>query len=259
VVLRVTDDPRPLWTLSELLERKLGVPVTYEDAMWAAENDLIAASEHPGNRNSPSREQLRNLAPVGGTEEIRFRIEAGSRKAVDPPVALVNSLVAAHSAARNPGVFEALPSGSNGGFHLVPTSVRDALGVLVYHRSPLDTRISFPEEERSAIATVQVILDAVSEASGSPVGLATGGGQLTGLVIRLGAQAQVARDLLFQALNESSWARPDTIGQPPLSSWALTYDPTTDTYYMNLRTVFREEPWPGGGVVLIEAQRATPE
>ena len=48
-LFRVTDS-RPLSRVAELLEYKLGVPISYEDAAWASPADIISAADLLGNR-----------------------------------------------------------------------------------------------------------------------------------------------------------------------------------------------------------------
>ena len=73
--------------------------------------------------------------------------------------------------------------------------------MMVNQRSILDTPITFPEQQRSAIETVDLIAKAVSQSAGVRLEFAAGPlNLLANTSARLGATNEVARDILMRTL-----------------------------------------------------------
>jgi hypothetical protein len=228
-------DPRPLQQAAELMERKLGVPISYEDPVWASSRDTVQASKLPGNRELVARrpDWKGNLVPRGGTVTVAVPTTPEAKQAIDP-VYVIQAVISNYEARGNTGQFTLVRFGENE-FSIVPTKVEDKAGRLVDQVSPLDVKISFPEEERSLPATVDLISQAIGvkpiRFDSSPEAYARGPR------VRVGAQNETARDVLARALRIPGGAK---------LSFHLNYMPDVQIYVIGLSPVRVESPTPSG-------------
>jgi hypothetical protein len=226
-------DPRPLQQAAELLERKLGVPISYEDPVWASSTDTTPASKLPSNREMVAQHPnwKGNLVPRGGTFTVVVPITPEARQAVNP-AALIQGAISSYESAGNTGQFTVVQFGENE-FSIVPTKAENVTGRLADQVSPLDVKISLPEEERSLPATVDLIAQAVGvrpvrfDSSREPQGPR----------IRVGAVNETARDVLARALRIPGGVK---------LSFRLNYMPDVRLYVIGLNPVRVEVATPAG-------------
>lgn len=158
---------------------------------------------------------------------------------------LLQSSLSDHARRGNPGIFRLVSVGGYG-FSIVPEQIRGERGQWISVQSPLDARISFPTQDRSLEATLQLIVKTVSEVTGEKVQANT---QTIGLFsvyavakTHVGAQNEVARDVLARTFREMT--EPDR--PAPMMWWNLDYlighDPNKDAYRLNFQTVFYMTP-----------------
>src|SRR5881397_3419967 len=112
-LLSINDDPRPLAAVADLLERRLGLPISYEDVRSTA-IDSIRANDHPANRERAQRnpEWKGPLIPRGGALGIRVRTDAHG-KLVDAPIQILGAFVEDHTTRHNSGEFTVVQFGNN--------------------------------------------------------------------------------------------------------------------------------------------------
>jgi hypothetical protein len=259
VTLSVTDETAPLARMTELLEPKIGIPICYEDPDWSESEDFMPYRENPATANDPRLSRLPGGTLRRGSLEMAFFVKL-DRRPVDPPEKLLGDIIDEHSKRRNPGEFTVVKLPYEG-FSVVPVSVRDKSGRLIEQHSPFDVRISFPEAQRDLGETIGIILKAVSAESGKHVSdagqgwLGLNGGAYSVLTLKLGANGEIARDVLAKAFNEARYKPPVPITGVPKMSWHLSYATGLKGYVFNLRGVAIEMSTPRGGRVLEPSDR----
>ncbi len=195
-VFEITD-PRPLNQIAVLLERKLGVAISYEDPVWASRRDTAYASALPANRELTARHPnwKGNLVPRGGTVTVVIPMAAEARQAASP-ASLIQAAISSYESSGNSAQFTVVRFGVNE-FSIVPTRAEDKTGRLVDQVSPLDLKISFPEEDRSLPATIDLISRAIDvrpvRFDSSPDAYARAPR------VRVGADNETAREVLARA------------------------------------------------------------
>lgn len=217
------NDPRPVGAAMQMLERKYGVVITYEDPPYVHVTDIEDQTipewklAHP---NGP-----RALIPKGGSLEITYQTPPGPVKP-DEIRSVIQKLLDAHAKKNNPGRFRVLQEGEM--FHVIPIQARGSSGSLVTVNSILDMPISFPEQERPVMETLEIIANSVSKARG--IKLITGTVPMNLLFrtsSRQGATNEKARDALISALKATNTKL----------SWRILYDPGIKWYALNVHWV----------------------
>ena len=213
---------RPLEIASELLKRKLGVPISYEGITWASREDLRSGT----------------LDVVVPTSPLAAR-----------PADIIRQAVASHASFRGPGGFNLVGFGESE-FSIVPANPSQTDGRNLGYASPLDVSISFPPEDRSLGQTLELILRTINEAARGPF---TGRHTFTGQEqyawegpkflrpqellyhhahrVRVGANAERARDVLARALRIPGEIK---------FTWDMRYDPLYKNYTLNFQPLAEE-------------------
>jgi hypothetical protein len=228
-------DPRPLERVADLLERKLGVPISYEDPVWTSSRDTMHAADWPGNRGLAARypNWRGPLGPRGGTVTVVVPTTLDARQATNPAYVIQGAL-SSHETHGNHGQFTFVQFGENE-FSIVPTKAEDKAGRLVDQVSPLDLKISFPEEERSLPATIDLISQAIRV---RPVRFDSSPETYSRAPrVRVGAENETAREVLARALR---------IPGRPKFSFRLNYMSDVQLYVIGLNPVRVEVATPGG-------------
>jgi hypothetical protein len=190
-------DPRPLQQAAELLQRKLGVPISYEDPVWASSRDTVQASKLPGNQELLARHPnwKGNLVPRGG--RVTVVVPTTPQVKESNPAYVIEAVLSTDDARGNSGQFTLVRFGENE-FSIVPTKAEDKAGRLVNQVSPLDLKISFPDDERSLPATVDLISQAIRV---RPIRFDNSSEAYSRAPrIRVGAENETAREVLARAL-----------------------------------------------------------
>ena len=227
------DDTRPLEVASQLLSQKLGVPISYEEAAWLSEKDIVRASDLPSNVGITSPNQTTRV-PKGGT--ISITVSPASRANI---VATAQNAIDTHRRNKNPGEFKIVRFGDEE-YSIVADFAEDARGTIVRQNNPLDQRISFPEADRTLTETLELIYRSAGTAAHSTiVRVAPSPSKSLDRVI-LGARNEVARDVLARALR-----RPGQVKR----MWSLRYDPQYKLYGIWFQTL-RTETTTSGRTVL---------
>ena len=225
------EDPRPVAKALELLEKRYDWIITYEDPRYVQETEIADVTDRVSRNldQYPPGQAPRVLVPKGGSLNLSYDISPETNKP-DSPAALIQTVLDANTSSHNAGIFHLQQEGQI--FHVFPAQ-----------GSILDTRINLPDEERSVMETVEAILMAIADETGTKVEV--------GLVpinafynhrIRLGAEYETAASVLGRALEA---IKPPTI-QGGVSwagvSWQLFYGPGNKSYFFNVHFVGMRGP-----------------
>lgn len=219
---QIRDQVRPLAVAARLLERKLGVPVSYEDAEWQNVMDLRA-----------------------GTMDVALPATAAALQAPNY-VNLIEGAIRSYGNFGNSGDFVLRRFGESE-FSIVPATMLTTANQTRGYVSPLDMKISFPAADRSLSETIDLIYKTIKDTGRGPISgqeplsgrpqYAWDGPVLTGnhtlpyfkgVRVTVGANDEVARNVLAKALRIP--------GQHKVS-WSMLYAPNTRQYFVNLSGV----------------------
>jgi hypothetical protein len=213
-IYRITD-PRPLARVADLLQRKFGVPISYEEEVLQYSGDMVPASELPGNRELATRFPAWKgpLVPRLGTVELSIPPSVILKQIADP-TEFIHQAIDSHQMNRNVGGFKLVKVGSDG-FSIVMDKVADNSGKISAVIPALDIPVSFPEKERSLGETIGLISQAVKAAGKQPFGVGGPGSEsfFERTMVKIGAQNETARNVLARALR---------IPGSPVLSWDLS-------------------------------------
>jgi hypothetical protein len=225
------------------LRYKLGVPISYEDVRWIKAEDLIEV----GRLSSVDRSKLKNLerrVPAPASLQFNFLVNSLARTPVASHRDILFSALTEHSRRKNPGEFMLVELQDQESFSIVPGKVGETGGTTRAPLSPLDARISLPEQEVAGADAIFEILKAISAATGDRIGVLN---ELPLGRVRLVAKNEVARDVLARTLRDSyEWK----------AYWNLYFGADEGVWGLNLGALYREtgERTPAG-LPLIEPVR----
>jgi hypothetical protein len=217
------NDGRPVAYAMEILESRHGTVITYEDPLYMHETEIV-------DHTIPAYKQAnlfgrRALSPKGGSLEITYQMSPGPVR-LDEMRHVIQRILDAHTERNNPGRFRLQQEGEI--FHVIPAQYRDSSGRLVNTGSILDAPISFPEQERSVLKTLELIKNAVSQARGIKIEFGTVPANLLNRTSsRQGATNEKARDVLVRALKATNTKL----------SWWIFYAPGWKMYTFNVHWV----------------------
>ncbi len=217
------NDGRPVAAAMEILEGRHGTVITYEDPPYVHETEIVDHTIPAYKQANPFGR--RALSPKGGSLEITYQMSPGPVRS-DEMRHVIQRILDAHAERNNPGRFRLQQEGEM--FHVIPAQYRDSSGRLVNVGSILDTPISFPEQERSVIDTLELIKNAVSKATGIKIIFGTVPlNLLHRSSSRQGATNEKARDALAKALKATNTKL----------SWWIFYAPGWKMYTLNVHWV----------------------
>jgi hypothetical protein len=239
---------RALWQAAEKIGLHFGIPISYEDGAWEYSGDLMKSGDMPAP-NRFSRPDI--IFPAFGHLEFSFQINSQTKRPIDSPEKLLEELLMAYHSQKNPGEFRILQIGD--GYSIVPNRIADHNGNLVAHHSPLDLKISMPEEERTVATAINVVLDRIHEQTGQTIvilgdGLGILGGgigpvmepgkpQPPRFMVRVGATNETARDVIYRALKEMRVSEFYPTMEIPRAFWSLNFDPPSKVFVLNIQAV----------------------
>ena len=166
------NDGRPVDTIIRQIEKLSGVPINYEDLLYANPADVkdIGASVAP---SSGAGAHL--IVPRGGTLSMAVAVDANTQKLADvtSTANALNALIAAANA--SPVIAGKFRIDSyNNTFFVVPTHARSATNNNMIPVTPvLSTPIDLPGVQQTAFETLRDILDQVSKKTGVTVKVGT--------------------------------------------------------------------------------------
>jgi len=222
------NDPRPVALAAEMLEKKYGWVVTYEDPAYH-ESELVDVTESVSRNLDKFKpgQAPRVFIPKGGELAFEYNIDPATKRPDDSAV-VIQQLLDTYAMAGNPGVFRLDRDGQR--LHIVPVAAKQQNGALTPYKSVFDTLITIPVQKRNGIELLEAFCAAVSQASGTRV--------LIGMVpnnpflryqTEAGAKDKKARDFLVSEL--------DRVTTHAKLSWQMFYNAKSKTYYLNIHGV----------------------
>jgi hypothetical protein len=222
---------RPVAEAIEMLEKKYGWVITYEDPRYAHDSEIVDVAlevRRDLDKYKPG-EVPPVFVPKGGLLEFTYDVPADTNLPPDPPM-VVQQLLDAHAASGNGGKFRLETSKQV--MHVIPAMIKNRDGTLVLQESLLDTLISLPAVERTVYEKMDEICKAVSRAANMHVGLGmVPNNWFHGRTDQQGAKNQKAKDVListFEALEDGTNL-----------SWRLFYGPGRG-YSLNIHYVAKQ-------------------
>jgi len=222
-------NPYPMDIAASLLSQKLGVPVSYEGGPLEYSSDVVI-QPLPNTGALPLPSPTVHVIPRSGTLEIHLPVTSAERNAATPQK-LIQSVIENHRAQRNPGNFKLVEFG-DGEFSIVMESSADTTGQPVKRQLPLDTVISFPAQDRTLQATIDLILKSISASARFSFLQGPGGPpqSYSTIHVTIGANAEPARNVLARTLHipgdsKMRWSVTPT-PNPPMTGYFFTLVPT---------------------------------
>jgi hypothetical protein len=207
---------RPVAEAVNQLQTIYGWVITYEDVPVMHPDDIV---DH-------------TVREIDGYRALDQRIVAFDMhnlpqpQDVTDPAMVIESVLKAHQDANGIGQFEVRRSGNI--FHVVPRTVRDLTDQTVNVQPILDTRVSFPAQERSALELLEVLCAALTDQTQHPIslGIIPVSHYFSAMRVTFGADNEIARNVLVRLVR----AFPD--GE---LTWNLNYGIFRQEYALNLR------------------------
>src|SRR5207245_2929633 len=107
VRLSVVAEPRPLARAADLLQRKLGVGISYEDPPWIYQGDLVEAANLPGNleakKTSP---RFHATVPAVGSLDLSLPFNVASHSISIQAISVLQVLLSVSLYVCKSGLFE---------------------------------------------------------------------------------------------------------------------------------------------------------
>jgi hypothetical protein len=217
----------PLRIAAELLQRKFGVPISYEDPVWSFAGDIANSADLAENRAVAAKDPnwKGRLFPRPGILDLTLPGNASAIKR-DEMIEIIQTALKIHVTNHNPGEFKLVEFGDHE-LAIVADRAANSSGKMVKQVLPLDRIISLPEQERSLNDTLDIILRPLN---------------VTPIVqfrdpnlprVTIGAQNEIARNVLSKALRHPGMGK---------LGWILLYDPQAKSYIFRINGVQAETP-----------------
>jgi hypothetical protein len=191
---------RPLRQAVMAVREEYGWIVDFEDPPYQSQYDLVEVtdpkwrSQHLSSRGA--------WIVSGGKFQTEYPEFPNTSTSSSREESVLNKIVADYNQSGNPGKFR-VQKESGGRYAVIGAAIKDQSGDDRYISSILDTPISFPEESRGAVDTVNLILAEVSRKTLTELLLTSdfGTSPLQRFRVDLGAQNELARDLIVKTLS----------------------------------------------------------
>jgi hypothetical protein len=226
------NEPRPLASSLDALERIVHAPINYEDPPYENETDLMDVATAQDRAANPG---FRQLVPRAGhvTALISFPAAGAS---LSGALASATTLLDSYRQNFLPGGFEVVQS--NGVTFVTPSSVMGAAGTVKKVTSPLLTIVTVPNAQRTVSDTLKAILEAVNQGTGLKIVAGTLPFRPTDQ-ISFGVTGVTARDAILRLFAQTGKSL----------SYRLLFDPLPDKmrifdYMMNVHPVGYVSPTP---------------
>jgi hypothetical protein len=227
------DDGRPVDTIVRQIEQLSGIPISYEDLLYANPNDTMdigdSVSQVPGTHL---------IVPRGGGLSVPIVVDDVTQKLVDSlatSTALNALLSAASSSPIVAGKFKL--DSYNNVYFVVPTHSRSANNDMVPITAVLSTPIDLPGTTQTAYDTLRLILTQVSQKTGVTIKIGTIPIKPFAITeTSLAATMQPASYVLarlFDAVSTSGGAPSGYLGM----SYHAFFDPVVKYYALNIHIV----------------------
>ncbi len=250
VAIVVDGESNPLQRAVDQIQRKFGVPVSFEDPVWSFPGDLIRLIDTPNVAKRPNRDQIDPNAtvPAAGFLRLQIPVDLVSQNKESLARLTLEAAIQDHRQRGNQGQFRLIDLGENG-FSVTASRIRGITGVVGDTSLPLDVRISLAEIERTVPDTLSAIAQEVSARYGrnvtiSPLIASLEPQLFRSGITRIGAQNESAREVLAKALRgirrQAGLGFPNPPNRIPKMSWYARYDTSSDSFFISLRIVAQE-------------------
>lgn len=219
------------------LERLSGKAINFEDVRYEHPADLADVTDRV---MTPAQRALagpfaRVIVPGGGSLTVTIPVDAATQKLTDALLLqnALNLLLAQHRSAALPGAYALRNSADR--LFVEPVQVRASSGNAVPSASVLLSPITLALAERTALETLQLVLDQASRGSGYRIDV--GSLPLAAFArnrLRFGADRRQASEVLADLLAAVGRAAPE---QAPKMSYRLLFDPQLKYYMFNVHVV----------------------
>lgn len=220
---------RPVAEAAEILEKRHGWAITYEDPLYVHESELRDVTlqvRRDLDKYKPGQAP-KVFVPTGGDLAFEYNIDPATKQPGDS-AAVVQQLLDAYARTGHPGVFVLDRTGQR--VHIIPIASKKENGVLTAYQSALETVITLPAQKRNGLQLIEAFCQAVSAASKTRVVVgAVPLNQFHQYETDSGAKDQKAREFLSNEL--------DRMTNEVKLSWQLLYDPLTKSYFLNIHAV----------------------
>ena len=233
------DDPRPLAAAVLKIEELSGIPINYEDVPVYYTADVKDVTEEVSRTRTSNR---RILVALGGQLSVPIVVDAVTGKLNDTQAvnAALLALISAYSVSGLPGSFDL--EYYNGVFFVKPVRFRDETGATRAMTPVLSTPITLPEENMNWAVATRLILQQVSNATGSDAAMLTNLG--VPVEVTFGANNEPAHYVIARYLATKSAPASiasDTAWDAGLS-YSLLYQPQFG-YGLNVHRVASSPRW----------------
>ncbi len=211
------NDPRPLADAADQLQKRFGIPITYEDPPYLYSSDIVDLRLEPVeshvDRDHPT------WIPRFGRIELKYLVSGGENR-IDDLAAALEQAIQVHASNGNAGSFRL--DRERDALSLIPTAAKGADGRLAPIKPVLDTEVVLPAGARPGEELLELIMTELNRKSGFKInhGWAVG---ITHAVESTGG-AETARSALRRLLE----------AQPMKLTWRLFYDPPSREYFLNI-------------------------
>lgn len=224
------NNARPVAEAAWELENRYGWAITYEDPIYMHSSEVVDVTTQVRrdlDRYKPG-EAPKVFVPKGGGLSITFRVDSHTGRPVGSPESLMQQVLDANTAAGYSGRFRLQSKG--GIVHVIPTAYKEKSGALVPYQSVLDSIITIPSQERTALQSLDLLCDALSRIAKTKVSLGTIDPNLfSHSRNQIGVNRVKARDFLVKLI--------ESVNTSSSLSWRLLYDPTVKNYFLNIHPI----------------------
>lgn len=243
------DDYRPLAKTAELLERKLGVPVNYEDPLYAYSGDLSDVTDKANAEFRTASPARRLMAPRPSklTMDVSINTEKSTGRVANP-IMVIQNAIAAYSTGGGAGEFSVIED--SGSLYIAPQRIKNGKGNMESRTAVMDTVVLLQPTGTTSMEAIETLCSNLTGLVGHQVAIATVPTNM--LINRTVDRSQKlqgsVRTILEKILNPIAQQATDKeAASYPKLAWSLLYDPGMNTHFLNIRVVMVEVPLPFGG------------
>jgi len=218
------------------ISQEYGWTVDFEDPPYRSHLDLVDDTDPVWRANHPNAKGVTRVS--GGLFQSNFD-EPSTISSGNAEEQVLQKLVSDYNSSANPGKF-VVRKETEGRYAVIGASRRDDTGKDETVDALLDAAISIPVQQRTATATLQLIVDTLSAKTGVRVYLGTIGlssDPLQGVELAIGGSNVPARTLLLQALDGAGNSR----SSRGIFVWNLLFDADRNAYYLRPYTATKVE------------------
>lgn len=234
--------PDPMLEAISTIRLEYGWRVSYEAPPFFSDFDLVDNTPPKWLEEHPNARKGKRVAGGRFTSSYTEYVDMSQSKAGE---SVLKKIIADYNASGNPGKYKLLKL-DDGIYDIVAASVKNKDGVEQKIEPILDTVISIPEQERSLLDTVEMVLAEITRKTGKKAILFTFYSNLL-LMDRasIGGKNVSARSLLLRALAASN--------RPLL--WDLGYDVNLQTYLFSPSVTMKAEKTDLGETIGVPVDR----